>query len=103
VKYTRRKDLARIEIGFSTDNGASTVFVRDNGAGFEQLYAEKLFGVFQRLHRQEEFEGTGVGLATVRRIVEKHGGRVWAEAKLDQGATFFFTVNTKQTEVMHAW
>jgi PAS domain S-box-containing protein len=92
VKYTRPRPLAVIEIGQEKSNGSCAVFIRDNGVGFNMKYADKLFGVFQRLHRSEDFEGTGVGLATVERIVRKHGGSIWAEAALDHGATFYFTM-----------
>ena len=92
VKYTRPRDPAVIEIGQQEINGVETIYIRDNGVGFNMKYSNKLFGVFQRLHRAEEFEGTGVGLATVERIVRKHGGRIWAEAELDKGAVFYFTL-----------
>lgn len=91
-KYTRQREEAVIEIGADKDGDETIYFVRDNGAGFEMQFAEKLFGVFQRLHRAEEFEGTGVGLATAQRIVQRHGGRIWGEGKVDEGATFYFTL-----------
>jgi PAS domain S-box-containing protein len=92
VKFTRPRDPAIIEVGQSDHNGSRAVFVRDNGVGFSMKYADKLFGVFQRLHRSEDFEGTGVGLVTVQRIVQKHNGRIWAEAEVDRGAAFYFTL-----------
>jgi PAS domain S-box-containing protein len=92
IKYSRRRDQAVIEIGCAADNGAHVFMVRDNGSGFDMAHADKLFGVFQRLHRSDEFEGTGVGLAIVQRVVSRHGGRVWAEAEVGRGAAFFFTL-----------
>jgi len=92
VKFTGKKDSALIEIAGNTNGAENTYFVRDNGAGFDMDYAEKLFGVFQRLHRAEDFEGTGVGLALTERIVRRHGGKVWAESEIGQGATFYFTL-----------
>ena len=91
-KFTGTRAQARIEVGECEQNGTCAFFVRDNGVGFDMGYADKLFAPFQRLHAMHEFPGTGIGLVTVQRIIARHGGRVWVEADVDQGATIYFTL-----------
>jgi light-regulated signal transduction histidine kinase (bacteriophytochrome) len=96
LKFSRGRDTAVIHIDAETQDGAPVYYVQDNGVGFDMRYAHKLFGVFQRLHRAEDYEGTGVGLAIVQRIVARHGGRIWTQAAKNQGATFYFTLQGVQ-------
>ncbi len=96
VKFTQKREVAQISIGAKETKDEIIYYIKDNGAGFDMQYAAKLFAVFQRLHAREDYEGTGVGLATVQRIINRHGGRIWADAKVDEGATFYFTLNKKK-------
>jgi two-component system sensor kinase len=92
AKFTRQRSRAKIEVGGREDKTENVYYVRDNGIGFDMKFYDRLFGIFQRLHRDDEFEGTGVGLSIVKRIVQNHGGRVWAEGKVNGGAVFYFTL-----------
>jgi two-component system sensor kinase len=98
IKFSREREPAVIKVGASVEGGEAVYFVKDNGAGFDMQFAAKLFGVFQRLHGVTEFEGTGIGLAIVKRIVARHGGRVWADGKVNEGATFYFALPMKEAD-----
>jgi light-regulated signal transduction histidine kinase (bacteriophytochrome) len=91
-KFTGKADNPQVEIGMTAADGGAAFYVRDNGAGFDMALADKMFQPFRRLHTEAEFPGTGVGLATIQRVIDRHGGRVWAEGKVGAGATFFFTL-----------
>jgi signal transduction histidine kinase len=97
-KFTSKKPAAHVEVGALEEGGRTVYFVRDDGAGFDMAHAQKLFGPFQRLHGAREFEGTGIGLATVQRIVRRHGGEVWAEGRVGGGATFYFTLGAREDQ-----
>ncbi len=99
LKYSSRQAEPRIEVGTQTADEKPVFFVSDNGVGFDMRYSQKLFNVFQRLHRQDEFEGIGIGLALVRRVIERHGGHVWAKSKLNEGATFYFCIGEERKGV----
>ena len=95
IKFTRNKDIAKIEIGFREEKKEIVFFIKDNGVGFDMRFVQKLFGVFQRLHLDEEFEGMGIGLATVQRIIIRHGGKSWAKSELDKETIIFFSLPKK--------
>ena len=97
IKFSRAQETPMIRVGATIKDAETIYFVKDNGVGFNMQYADKLFGVFQRLHSMNEFEGTGIGLAIVKRIITRHGGRVWAESKINAGATIYFALPNRET------
>ncbi|MDQ3234764.1 MAG: ATP-binding protein, partial [Pseudobdellovibrionaceae bacterium] len=102
-KFTSKKAVGQIDFGVESLDGETVFYIKDNGAGFNMEYGSKLFGAFQRLHQAHEFSGTGIGLATVRRIIHRHGGRIWAESQIDQGAKFLFTLPDFKQEKETKW